>query len=141
MNTPLQAVGNCIIVKQDDAPTMSEGGLLLADTAQVKPQSGTVISIGKKVRARIKVGDRVSFGQKPDPLFTINHDGVEYLVIFEMTIWGVLTDPAPVHKDTKEEIQALYEKNKELAAQDQMQVDTTGIRGHTYDWKTGKRDE
>ena len=36
-----------VIIKQADAETKTESGIIIPDTAQEKPQKGSVIAIGK----------------------------------------------------------------------------------------------
>jgi chaperonin GroES len=58
------------------------GGLYIPDTAKEKPQSGKVEAVGDDVKS-LKVGD--NSGSK------INIDNVEYLIVKEEDVLGVLS--------------------------------------------------
>lgn len=64
-------LGDRILVKQDDEPQKSEGGIFLPESAKEAPQFGTVLTVGPgkmlengEVRAlTVKKGDKVIFGK------------------------------------------------------------------------------
>jgi chaperonin GroES len=74
------------------------GGIIIPDTAKEKPQEGRVVAIGpggrdengKLIPIDVKVGDRVLFGKWSGTEVKI--DGVEYLIMKESDIMGVLTE-------------------------------------------------
>ena len=79
-----------VVVKRIDAEEKSAGGIIIPDTAKEKPSQGEVISVGsggrdeagKLIPIDVKAGDRVLFGKWSD--------GVEYLIMKESDIMGVL---------------------------------------------------
>jgi chaperonin GroES len=87
-----------VVVKRIDAEGKSAGGIIIPDTAQEKPSQGEVIAIGpggrdetgKLIPIDLEVGDRVLFGKWSGAEVKI--DGVEYLIMKESDIMGVLVE-------------------------------------------------
>ena len=87
-----------IVVKRIDAEERSAGGIIIPDTAKEKPQTGEVIAVGpggrdengKLIPIDVQVGDRVLFGKWSGT--EVKLDGVEYLIMKESDIMGVLTE-------------------------------------------------
>jgi chaperonin GroES len=87
-----------VVVKRIEAEEKSAGGIIIPDTAKEKPSQGEVISVGpggrdetgKLTPLDVKVGDRVLFGKWSGTEVKI--DGVEYLIMKESDIMGVLAD-------------------------------------------------
>ena len=62
----LKTVLNKVIVEPVEAETVTKGGIIIPDTAQEKPQKGTVIATGKGKAdepMEVKAGDTVLFGK------------------------------------------------------------------------------
>ncbi|MCL2883743.1 MAG: co-chaperone GroES [Coriobacteriia bacterium] len=67
----LKPLGDRVIVKQDEAETTTASGLVLASSAQEKPQRGKVIAVGEGkldangvlVKPEVKVGDTVIYSK------------------------------------------------------------------------------
>jgi chaperonin GroES len=89
-----------VVVKRIDAEEKSAGGIIIPDTAKEKPSQGEVIAVGpggrdeagKLVPLDVKVGNRILFGKWSGTEVKI--DGVEYLIMKESDIMGVLEDTA-----------------------------------------------
>jgi chaperonin GroES len=87
-----------VVVKRIDAEEKSAGGIIIPDTAKEKPHQGEVIAVGpggrdetgKLLPIDVKTGDRVLFGKWSGTEVKI--DGVEYLIMKESDIMGVLTE-------------------------------------------------
>jgi chaperonin GroES len=87
-----------VVLTRIDADEKTAGGIIIPDTAKEKPQEGRVVAIGpggrdengKLVPIDVKVGDRVLFGKWSGTEVKI--DGVEYLIMKESDIMGVLTE-------------------------------------------------
>jgi chaperonin GroES len=85
-----------VVVKRIDAEEKSAGGIIIPDSAREKPSQGEVVSVGpggrdesgKLVPLDVKAGDRVLFGKWSGTEVKI--DGVEYLIMKESDIMGVL---------------------------------------------------
>jgi chaperonin GroES len=87
-----------VVVKRIDAEEKSAGGIIIPDTAKEKPSQGEIIAVGpgardeagKLVPLDVKVGDRILFGKWSGTEVKI--DGVEYLIMKESDIMGILEE-------------------------------------------------
>src|SRR5215475_2814992 len=93
-----------VVVKRIDAEEKSAGGIIIPDTAKAKPSQGEVIAVGpggrdeagKLVPLDVQAGNRVLFGKWSGTEVKI--DGVEYLIMKESDIMGVLEETASKKK-------------------------------------------
>ena len=93
-----------VVVKRIDAEEKSAGGIIIPDTAKEKPSQGEIIAVGpggrdesgKLVPLDVQVGNRVLFGKWSGTEVKI--DGVEYLIMKESDIMGILEDTASKKK-------------------------------------------
>ena len=89
-----------IVVTRIDAEGKTAGGIIIPDTAKEKPSEGEVIAVGpgghdeagKIIPIDLKVGDRVLFGKWSGT--EVKLDGVEYLIMKESDIMGVIEQTA-----------------------------------------------
>ena len=87
-----------VLVRRVTAEEKTAGGIIIPDTAQEKPQQGKVIAVGpggrdesgKLIPIDVRVGDRILFGKWSGTEVKI--DGVEYLIMKESDIMGVLVE-------------------------------------------------
>jgi|SRR6202161_1678015 chaperonin GroES len=87
-----------VVVKRIDAEEKTAGGIIIPDTAKEKPSQGEIIAVGpgardetgKLVPLDVKVGDRILFGKWSGTEVKI--DGVEYLIMKESDVMGVLDE-------------------------------------------------
>jgi chaperonin GroES len=87
-----------VVVERTEAEAKSAGGIIIPDTAQEKPQQGKIIAVGrggrdesgKLIPMEVKVGDRILFGKWSGNEVKI--DGIEYLIMKESDIMGVLVE-------------------------------------------------
>ena len=95
----LQPIGNRIIVRREASDAKSAGGILLPDTAQKKPQRGTILAVGpgranKKDGTRtpmqLKVGDQVLFTAWAGDEFKDRKAAGEVLVMHEEDVLAVI---------------------------------------------------
>jgi chaperonin GroES len=85
-----------VVVTRIDAEAKTAGGIIIPDTAKEKPTEGEVIAVGpggrdesgKLIPLDLKKGDRVLFGKWSGTEIKI--DGVEYLIMKESDIMGVI---------------------------------------------------
>ncbi len=85
-----------VVVKRIESEQKTAGGIIIPDTAKEKPQEGLVVAVGsgardesgKLVPLDVKADDRVLFGKWSGTEVKI--DGVEYLIMKESDIMGVL---------------------------------------------------
>jgi len=93
-----------VVVKRIDAEAKTAGGIIIPDTAQEKPQTGEVVAVGpggrdesgKLIPIDLKAGDKVLFGKWSGT--EVKLDGVEYLIMKESDIMGVLDESAAKRK-------------------------------------------
>ena len=87
-----------VVVKRIEGEEKTAGGIIIPDTAKEKPQQGEVIAVGpggrdetgKLIPIDVKAGDRVLFGKWSGT--EVKLDGVEYLIMKESDIMGVLSE-------------------------------------------------
>jgi len=87
-----------VVVKRIEAEEKTAGGIIIPDTAKEKPQQGEVVAVGpggrdesgKLIPIDVKAGDRVLFGKWSGTEVKI--EGVEYLIMKESDVMGVLVD-------------------------------------------------
>jgi len=86
-----------IVVKRlEEEEGKSAGGLFIPDSAKEKPQKGEVVAVGKGKRSDdgklmpldVQVGDQILFGKYSGS--DIKEDGVEYLIMREDEVLGVI---------------------------------------------------
>ena len=93
-----------VLVRRVEADEKTAGGIIIPDSAKEKPQEGEVISVGTGARADdgkvtpldVKAGDKILFGKWSGTEVKI--DGVEYLIMKESDIMGVLEGGAATKK-------------------------------------------
>jgi len=91
--TPL---GDRILVKQDDEPQKTEGGIYLPEAAQEAPQWGTIVCVGAgkvlengQIREpSLKAGDKVIFGKYSGTKVKLDQD--ELLFMREEDVMAVV---------------------------------------------------
>ena len=87
-----------VVVRRITADQKTAGGIIIPDTAQEKPQEGEIVAVGpggrdesgKLIPLDVKAGNRVLFGKWSGTEVKI--DGVEYLIMKESDIMGVLLE-------------------------------------------------
>ena len=87
-----------VVVKRIEAEEKTAGGIIIPDTAKEKPQQGEVIAAGpgardeagKLIPLDVTAGDRVLFGKWSGT--EVKLDGVDYLIMKESDIMGVLVE-------------------------------------------------
>src|SRR5436305_13570697 len=87
-----------VAVKRIDAEAKSAGGIIIPDTAKEKPQEGEIVAVGpggrdesgKLIPLDVKAGNRVLFVKWSGTEVKI--DGVEYLIMKESDIMGILVE-------------------------------------------------
>ena len=96
MALKVKPLSDRVVVEAVPAEDVSSGGIILPDTAQEKPQQGTVVAAGpgkasdsgKTVAMEVKKGDRVLYGKYSGTEFSF--EGTEYLIMRESDILAVL---------------------------------------------------
>ena len=93
--TPLK---DRVLVKRIEQEERSPGGIITPDTAKEKPMEGKVLAVGSGTRDNngtvhpldVKVGDRIMFGKWGGT--EIKLEGIEYVIIKEQDILGIIKD-------------------------------------------------
>ena len=80
-----------VIVEAMAADEKTASGIILPDTAQEKPQQGTVLVVGpgkKDSSMTVKSGDKVLYGKYSGT--EINHEGKDLLIMRESDILAIV---------------------------------------------------
>ena len=93
-----------VVVRRIEADQKTQGGIIIPDTAQEKPQEGEVVSVGPGARNErgeliamtLKQGDRVLFGKWSGTEVKIG--GEDLLIMKESDILGVIEKTVPLKK-------------------------------------------
>jgi chaperonin GroES len=93
----IKPLSNRVLVKRAEAKT-TKGGILLPDSAQEKPRQGQVVSVGPGKMEEdgeiqpmnVRVGDTILFTAYAGTEVKTDEQGVEYLIMSEDDILGVL---------------------------------------------------
>ncbi|MBY0319565.1 MAG: co-chaperone GroES [Reyranella sp.] len=93
-----------VVVKRVAEEEKTKGGIIIPDTAKEKPMEGEVVAVGPGARDEkgalvapdVKAGDRILFGKWSGT--EIKLDGVEYLIMKESDIMGILEGSAAATK-------------------------------------------
>jgi len=98
---PVKPLGDRVLVQrlESSEEEKTSGGIYIPDTAKEKPQRGKVIAVGpgrlteegKRLPMDVKAGDEVLFGKYSGSDVPKSIDGVEYLIIKEDEIYGIIT--------------------------------------------------
>ena len=87
-----------VVIKRVEAESKTASGIIIPDNAKEKPSEGEVVAVGpggrdeagKLIPVDVTTGDRVLFGKWSGT--EVKLDGVEYLIMKESDIMGVLLD-------------------------------------------------
>ena len=93
-----------VVVKRVAEEEKTKGGIIIPDTAKEKPMEGEIVAVGPGARddkgalvaLDVKAGDRILFGKWSGT--EIKLDGVEYLIMKESDIMGILEGSAAAAK-------------------------------------------
>ncbi len=93
-----------VVVKRVAEEEKTKGGIIIPDTAKEKPMEGEVVAVGPGARDEkgnlvaldVKAGDRILFGKWSGT--EVKLDGVEYLIMKESDIMGILEGSGALKK-------------------------------------------
>ncbi len=84
-----------VVLKQCEAEETTKSGILLASTAQEKPQEAIVIAVGpgtvcdgKEVKMQVKEGQKVIYSKYAGT--SVKFDGEEYIIVKESEILAII---------------------------------------------------
>ncbi|MDA7951770.1 MAG: co-chaperone GroES [Pirellulaceae bacterium] len=92
----LQPLGDRVVVRRDESEEVTQGGILLPDSAKDKPARGIILSVGEgrllddgqRGELQVHEGDRVLFTSYAGETFKV--DDEEYLLMREDDILAVI---------------------------------------------------
>ena len=80
-----------VLVEPADAETTTASGIIIPDTAQEKPQKGTIVAIGsgkKDEPMTVKIGDTVLYGKYSGTELKL--EGKDFLIMREADILAII---------------------------------------------------
>jgi chaperonin GroES len=97
MTITLKPLGDRVVIKPKPKDEVTSSGIVLPDTANEKPQEGTVLSVGpgrvldsgKRFDMDVKAGDAVLFAKYAGT--DLKLEGDDYLVIRESDLLAIVT--------------------------------------------------
>ena len=87
----IRPLADRVIVEPAAAETKTASGIIIPDTAQEKPQRGTIVAVGNgkpDEPLTVKVGDSVLYGKYAGTEFKL--DGKDYLIMRESDIFAIV---------------------------------------------------
>lgn len=87
----LVPLGDRVVLQQLEAEEKTKSGIILASSAQEKPQEAIVIAVGpgtKDVEMQVKEGDKVIFSKYAGN--TIKMDDEEYMIVSQNDILAIV---------------------------------------------------
>ena len=92
----LKPLSDRVVVEPAAAEEKSSGGIILPDTAQEKPQQGTVVAAGPGkisdsgtlVEMSVKSGDKILYGKYSGT--EVNVAGTDYIIMRESDILAIM---------------------------------------------------
>ena len=96
MGLSLKPLSDRVVVEPAAAEEKSSGGIILPDTAQEKPQQGTVVATGPGkvsdsgtlVEMSVKDGDKILYGKYSGT--EVNISGTDYIIMRESDILAIM---------------------------------------------------
>ena len=91
MKLKIKPLADRVLVEPAQAESTTASGIIIPDTAQEKPQKGTITAVGsgKKDEAMtVKVGDTILYGKYSGT--ELKFEGKEYLIMRESDILAII---------------------------------------------------
>jgi chaperonin GroES len=96
--TKLRPLGDRVVIRPTARDEMTKSGIVLPDTAEEKPQEGSIIAAGpgrlndegKREAMDVSVGDKVLYAKYAGTEFKV--DDEEYLIVSQKDIFAVVED-------------------------------------------------
>ena len=96
MGLSLKPLADRVVIEAAAAEEKSSGGIILPDTAQEKPQQGTVVAVGPGkisdsgalIEMSVKEGDKILYGKYSGT--EVNVAGTDYIIMRESDILAVM---------------------------------------------------
>lgn len=90
-NLNIRPLGTRVVIEPEVAEVKTKGGIYIPDSAQEKPQRGTIVAAGKGTKdeeMEVKVGDTVLYGKYSGTEISI--DGSDYLMMSQSDILAII---------------------------------------------------
>ena len=87
----IRPLADRVIVEPAAAETTTASGIIIPDTAQEKPQRGTIVAVGNgkpEEPMTVAVGDSVLYGKYAGTEF--KYEGKDYLIMRESDIFAIV---------------------------------------------------
>ena len=87
----IKPLADRVLVEPLEAETKTASGIIIPDTAQEKPQKGSIVAVGpgtKENPVTVKVGDSVLYGKYSGTELKL--DGKDYLIMRESDILAIV---------------------------------------------------
>ena len=88
---------NYVLLTRIEESNVTAGGIIIPDTAKEKPVRGRVVAVGEgliengqRIPLSVKVDDTVLFAKWASSINEVKIDGVDYVLIKESDILGIL---------------------------------------------------
>jgi chaperonin GroES len=96
--TKLRPLGDRVVIQPTPREEMTKSGIVLPDTAQEKPQEGTIVAVGpgkilddgKREAMDVKKGDKVLYAKYAGTEFKVDEE--ELLIVSQKDILAVVAD-------------------------------------------------
>ena len=89
--TKITPLADRVLVQAAAAETKTASGIIIPDTAQEKPQKGTVIAVGKGTKDNpmtVKAGDNILYGKYAGT--ELKYNGSDYMIMKESDILAII---------------------------------------------------
>ena len=93
----IKPLGSRVLIKMKEGEETTKSGIILAGTAQEKPQMAQVIAVGpggvidgKEIKMQVKVGDKILYSKYSGSDFKIDED--EVTIIKQSDVLAVIED-------------------------------------------------
>ncbi len=87
----IKPLADRVLVQPSEAETTTSSGIIIPDTAQEKPQKGTIVATGdgkKDEPLTVKVGDTVLYGKYSGT--ELKYEGKDYMIMCESDILAII---------------------------------------------------
>ena len=87
----IKPLADRVLVEPAQAESTTASGIIIPDTAQEKPQKGTVVAVGdgtKDHQMSVKIGDQVLYGKYSGT--ELKFEGTDYLMMRESDLLAII---------------------------------------------------
>ena len=87
----IKPLADRVLIEPAKAETTTVSGIIIPDTAQEKPQKGTVVAVGngtKDHEMSVKIGDHVLYGKYSGT--ELKFEGTDYLMMRESDLLAII---------------------------------------------------